>query len=342
MLLVIAGAGASFDSIPTRPLKASPAEPFRPPLADELFEPRDMFEAVQREVPRVMQIAPNLYRRLSGVSVEDVLGEYAAQTTEYRDRLNQLTSARFYIQAVVAGCEDGWYRNAPVATNMMALIDQIERFRKQGRPPLFVTFNYDRIIESALANRGQAFNRLDDYIADGVIPVFKLHGSVDWARPIQYAEPTRFGGNAWQVARQICDAIHELPNPGSIERWGTVPTSHVNNHLAVPAIAIPVKSKTNFECPESHLEKLAKLLPEVSTVLTIGWRGGEEHFLQFLFKYLPQGLEFISVGKGSGSAEEAIGRLQKAGFRGHFEAYNAGFSDFVASRKVERLCRLSW
>lgn len=338
MLLVIVGAGASFDSIPSLPPSGAP-ETYRPPLANQLFEPRQAFEGIQRAVPQVMQIAPSLMRRAHKESVEDVLERYAGQVADYPERAIQLAAVRFYLQGIISSCEDNWYRQNPVATNMMALIDQIECVRRGRERPIFATFNYDRIIENALENRGQRFDGLKEYV-DGGIPVYKLHGSVDWMRRIRL-ERVRFHGSGWPLAKQICDAIPTLPRPGMIERADEIPSSGIGNRIAIPAIAIPVKGKSEFECPPEHLASFRAAIKGVTAVLTIGWRGAERHFLSLLRECELPPVSWICVAGGN-DAEAAIQEIQKAGIRGDFEPRNEGFTAFVANRGIERLLNITW
>jgi hypothetical protein len=69
----------------------------------------------------------------------------------------------------------------------------------------------------------------------------------------------------------------------------------VQGTLAFPAIAIPVESKRNFECPPSQLEELVALLPQVSKILVIGWRATEAHFLALLKENLRRGVQMWIV-----------------------------------------------
>jgi len=101
VLLVIVGAGASYDSIPSRRPGESRLELSRPPLANELFESRPLFETIQRYLPQVMQIAPSLLNRPKGESVEDVLERYSSQAGDYPQREIQLAAVRFYLQGIV-------------------------------------------------------------------------------------------------------------------------------------------------------------------------------------------------------------------------------------------------
>ena len=49
-----------------------------------------------------------------------------------------------------------------------------------------------------------------------------------------------------------------------------------------PVLAIPVEKKSQFACPDDHVQALANVIPEVNKIITIGWRVSEEHFLAML------------------------------------------------------------
>src|SRR5437867_2108861 len=112
MLMVIFGAGASFDSCPTYPPGSSAPgfggdprnKDFRPPLADELFENRPMFaEAIER-FPQCQPIVPRL-RSLHGETLEAVLEEFQAKSDSYLRGKQQLAAVRYYLQFVIRECE---------------------------------------------------------------------------------------------------------------------------------------------------------------------------------------------------------------------------------------------
>jgi hypothetical protein len=342
MLMVIAGAGASYDSIPSRPPGESEREATRLPLADALFEPRPLFEEILWQTPHLMPIVPFLQARPAKVSVEEVLAGFAAELESYPQRRVQLAAARFNLQALIAKCEEGWYQRGPVPTNMMALIDQIESARRGRTHPCFATFNYDRLIEVTLENRGQPFRALGDYVRTDRPNVFKLHGSIDWVRPIASTDASRFGGSAWDISRQITEAMATLPQPGAIERADGIPGSRVRNEIAIPAIAIPLKEKSDFECPPRHLDALRRVLPRVRVILTIGWRGAEQHFLNELSEHCLQGIDGICVGGGEADARETASNLDGALSRAHLEFYGGGFTEFVLTGGVHRLVNLAW
>ena len=342
MLMVIAGAGASYDSIPSRHPGSGANEEMRLPLADALFESRVLFEEILREIPQAMPIAPLLQNRKNGASVEDILARFASEAVSYPDRQVQLAAVRFYLQAIIARCEEGWYRNTQLPTNMMVLVDQIESFRAKRQRPIFVTFNYDRLIENALENRGQSFGSLDDYWRDDRTNVFKLHGSVDWVRPIARIDATQYGGSVWETARQVASRIAELPKPGEIVPWSAIPGSRTRDMLAVPAIAIPLKGKDSFECPDSHVQALRQALPKVTTIVTIGWRGAEAHFLKLLQDHCRQAIQVICVARNQAEAEEPIANLSSALSRAQCVGVGGGFTGFVHEFGIERLLNITW
>jgi len=47
-------------------------------------------------------------------------------------------------------------------------------------------------------------------------------------------------------------------------------------------LALPTATKgvADFACPDAHIDALRLLLPEVTDVLIIGWKGIEGHFLE--------------------------------------------------------------
>jgi hypothetical protein len=58
-----------------------------------------------------------------------------------------------------------------------------------------------------------------------------------------------------------------------------LPTSVARGTPLFPAIAIPVEKGKAFERPEALIKQFTARLPQVTTLLVIGWRGAEAHFL---------------------------------------------------------------
>lgn len=341
--MVIFGAGASYDSLPGRPPenagfsleKAKDARnSWRPPLAKDLFAPRPEFEAIARQLRWLEPLVPVLQHQARGESVEQILQRRQALADGNPARLGELLAVRFYLQQLIHKCEEGWNgTKRAIPTNYRALLDQIDAELRDAERVLLVTFNYDRMIERALEARGGTFESLDDYIS-APIPLFKLHGSVDWARPLNQEIPSEVQDGRWGLANFICDRAAALPHLDPIVIERTAPLSKAGQSLAVPALAIPLRSKQTFECPEEHVAALKARLPGVSGVLTIGWRAGEEMFLDLLKEHLRRDVLWSCVSGKIDDSRLTIRALQQRGLAGTFEPYPGGFTSYVVREEV--------
>jgi hypothetical protein len=126
-----------------------------------------------------------------------------------------------------------------------------------------------------------------------------------------------------------------------VTRSGDKPVGKIETKPVFPAIAIPVETKYSFECPSDHLDVLSRHLPEVTHVLTIGWRGNEAHFLNLLksgFKGRSVLLQTVAGGKPD--AEEVFARIKGAGINASGEASPyGGFTNYVVRREAEKFFR---
>lgn len=281
MLMVIFGAGASFDSSPTyTPGMAPPTVSAddhhndfnRPPLAKDLFANRPLFNEVLNAFPECKAIVPILRDpavTTGKKSIETLLREFEKQAEKFERGQKELIAIRRYLQRAIAQTTTRWLepRLTNGITNYLYLLREIERTHRDEQKPCLVTFNYDTLIEHALVQLGQPIAHMDDYTRRApFFRLFKLHGSVNWGRVLE----NRFPSTELQPSDRfvLCDP-------------STMRSPEVD-HTLFPAIAIPVEMKKVFECPESMLEQLADLLRQVNKILVIGWRATEEHFLAML------------------------------------------------------------
>src|SRR5687767_7489537 len=118
-LLVIFGAGASYDSDPgDRPPEPGDVftdirdEALRPPLADDLFDERKEFRRALAQFPECTPIVPFLrYGRGDG-SIEQVLEQLQQEgMIEGGDprRQQQLAAVRFYLQVAIRNTAQAWH-----------------------------------------------------------------------------------------------------------------------------------------------------------------------------------------------------------------------------------------
>ena len=343
--MVIVGAGASYDSLTTHSPDPKKPDAFRLPLADELFQYRTSFQPHIAALPTALSLAGVLRNRRNGQSLEEVLEEYATRAINDPQAKSQLVAVRYYIQRVVDACENAWYREANMSTNMHTLIEMIETRRnskKNQDRPIFVTFNYDRLIESALALREPAIKSLDGYINKEQTNVFKLHGSVDWWRRVGEVSENIIYADQSVAAESIARNIDRYDVERPIEFRGSNFEAQKGNDLFIPAIAIPIKNKYSFECPEAHVTRLEEHLPLVTSILTIGWRGGEEHFLQMLRKTGVRRHLYVHCVTGRGEAGETVKQIQTAYPESRFTQFDQGFTNYLQTDLLNMLLNFTW
>lgn len=283
MIMVIFGAGASYDSVPSRPLKIYTREKLlnRPPLAKELFLDMGVFAESLRQFSQLKPIVPYLQSIAPQKNIEHVLGELQAEGEKDSERKRQMAAIRYYLHFVIWACELQWDDVAHGTTNYVTLLDQLRRSRRENEPVLLVTFNYDRMIESALSSLKISISEISHYIQHNTFKLFKLHGSVHWAREVD-SPITNIGElNQWQVASDLIDTA---PNLKITDRWRLVdtrPIGKIGDTPLFPAIAVPVEMKRDFECPNDHL--VAFVHTWERSLRFSSWAGGRQKctFLSF-------------------------------------------------------------
>ncbi len=335
MLLVILGAGASYDSAPSRPPNNGnySSLPNRPPLTDDLFGNRAYFGQVMQKYHDCLDIAPRLRHLQDGVSLESVLQLYQSEASEDLVRVQQLAAVRYYLQEILTVCPNQWIAESHDMFNHRTLLDDIRHWRKNEERVCFVTFNYDTIIDSALIRAGFPLADLSQYISREFM-LIKLHGSVNWGRVV--ASPLT--GGILQHPDLVATELISRSGSSNISQEyvmtsGTPPASQENRGI-FPALAIPVESKLEFECPQDHIEALKSFLPHVTKVLSIGWRATEKPFLDLLKDGLKTPAPHIMIVNGGTDqaqtpANNLLHVLQPAGIRARYNMLDVGFTDFI-------------
>jgi hypothetical protein len=345
MLAVIFGAGASYDGFPTFPLDGRTMGHARMPLANDLFDNRPLFEAMRERFRACLPLIPYLQNRPGGRSVEQVLEQFeleASKNGDSGDRIRQqLTAVKFYLQSIVFECEQASTRLAQGVTNHLTLIDLIEKSRPKGEAVCLITFNYDCLIERALAD-GVNFSIASplEYICKPRYKLFKLHGSVNWGHIIMLMPSRQFRGrNDHEMNEMIRDA-DKIERSSDFEIVNEIPAFNIGAQFVFPAITIPAEQKTKFSCPPSHIDMLKSLLPNVTKLLVIGWRGAENHFLQMAGPILgttnTTALEIgiVSASRDSCSETEVAIAGAITGPR-DWSYFPNGFTNFIVSRAAE-------
>jgi hypothetical protein len=291
MLLVVFGAGASYDSDPdhlpplydpnVRADRLPPLEHHRPPLANSLFDNRPQFLNAMESFPECLVLISRL--RKPGVAVEQELAKFQEQASVYPDRHRQLIAIRFYLRRALWECQDRWNGVHHGVTNYAVLLGEIERWRVEKREHVcFVTFNYDTMLEKAMEVRRLIAPDMDSYPNWRNYSLFKLHGSIDWGRVVEGI--SRAVGGPIRFYQQLIDANPD--NFSVTEKYmlceREMQPKPDGAEVLFPALSIPVEKKDEFSCPLAHVTALKGLLPYVTKMITIGWRATEEEFLKML------------------------------------------------------------
>lgn len=334
MLMVILGAGASFDSYVSRPPDYPYPEEYRLPLTNELFADRPAFNKAFRQFDKGQPLIAKL-RYLKSVTLEKVLERVDAESIGYSEGRKQLAAIRYYIQSVISECEVKWGNVHMGATNHKVLFNRIERWRApRNEPVCIVTFNYDRLIEESLSMFDLLFKEMSHYTQHPNYKVIKLHGSVNWVHPsrlpimnIEQLDPI---GIAHYMIRGIDAASVGFQH---FEIQNAIPPPHIEHFAYLPAIAIPVPAKSSFECPQDHVDFLTRMIPEIDKLVVVGWRGQERHFTE-LFKLLRKHLAVLIVAGNDKDAEQTQVELEMAGVSGVYTRYPAGFSHLIREKHL--------
>lgn len=356
MLMVIFGAGASYDSSPdyaptSEDMHNTPGgivvlREYRPPLANQLFELRTSFATAAEEIPRCQPILDQLRNRPSDMSVEQQLGKLREQALNYPEGQRQLVSVQFYLQWIIGECQSEWNQRIKSHTTYRVLVGQIDRQLK-GEPACMVTFNYDTLLEEAFLSLGRTFYTLDEYISRNDYRIIKPHGSVNWVQELEEQKQSQVVPSQLRFANDLIaqaetlratDRYHLITNsdrgPGS--RW-VVSQIRVNSSLGavLPAIAIPLEKKQDYVCPASHLEVLRDCISKADKLLIIGWKGAEKNFLQLLSERLKKGIPKMVVSSSRFSAEKIM--LTLFGIDGAADCHlgEKGFTNEVRSGSIE-------
>jgi len=345
MLMVVFGAGASYDSAPSHPpLTPGQTDPLweqRLPLADHLFEERGLFAPILERFRDAQPVVPWLRHLERDQTVESVLEQLQAEADSDPRRHRQLAAIRYYLQSAIWTSESAWDRAAARGvTNYKSLLDLIEHARKPEETVCLVTFNYDTMLEAALPTVGVEIRSIDDYVASTSYKVIKLHGSVNWGREV---EPPMADVGAVGNERLVIELIERAVDLKVTDRYHVaqqVPIVRLDQQRPlIPAIAIPVQRKGAFECPAQHVAALQECLPKVRKLLVIGWRATDVPFLDLLRRDGRQAVYgFVAAGHQNWAKEVTV-NLRRRGVEGEYLVGNGGFTNLILHREVDAFLR---
>ena len=298
---------------------------------------RDLnFSIAFDEFPEISPLVNRLRRSVGrGDLLEATLRGIEGEAQGYPYRHRQLLALRYYLRRIITECGTTWMRQAHGVTHYAELVDEIERWRVQTRADVcYVTFNYDTMLEDVLGPRyGAGFVDIHSYLRSD-FTLIKLHGSVDWAHRIPV--PPDIVDDFGALRNYLFEYAGQYPL-FSIVKAGSGQVVYEKDGL-VPALAIPVQGKTTFECPKEHLSRLNEAVGQTTRVVSIGWRGVEQHFLD-LWKNRNDFFDLIvASGSSSWSGETLenlrVGQMVKNDTRHRRVAFEGGFGELLGSGEL--------
>lgn len=346
---IVLGAGASHDFIDPKYISTGKVldwETFKPPLASEIFNPAK-FGGVIQKYNEASQLSASVLSALrAGKDLEEFMQELRERGGH---RIPQLVELVFYLGDLFQLISSK-FRNNP-GNNYS---DLIGRIRDNGGEACMVTFNYDTLLETNLGTQfAEKKHELDDYIRHD-IQVIKIHGSCEWSyvsgpfEQYEVDEILKIGGiNKYLV--QNPSRVYGIKEDG--KKINTQPEIIPQRNFQMtqkntygtdeffesyPALAIPVRTKHTYVCPDYHIEELKKALSQTCKILIIGWKAADENLLEIFEEVIKYPVEFtIVAGKGSKTAEEIKEKIRQKVKVVSFKIVDQGFTGFMGSQACD-------
>ncbi len=294
-LLIVIGAGASYDCLPQHVTRPYDYESNRLPLANNLFSTLPTQNSFLEKY-NLMGLASPLRSRskiqADKFDIEAELANIFEVANKRRDpnTLQHLFKARFYLHSLIKTLSK---RTLNLANSHTVYVDFLYKLKNwvdespSKRLVDIVVFNYDDLIEQAMKEvysydwySKTKLRPLNAYTAGKNLNIYKPHGSINWGRKI-LRDDTNLSYNSLE---NIFNKFYELELTNTIQFID--PDIIENDNLPkqfVPAIAVPFKGKVDFaESPQSMQASMVKATQEANKIITFGWKGADEHFTDLL------------------------------------------------------------
>lgn len=288
MLMVVFGAGASYDSSPNNPSCTVQLDVgVRPPLANDLFETTVYKSNILNDYPGVASLFDDFSKTGRGTdSLERTLQKFRDGADEDPIRYCQLAAVKFYLRDLIKSIAEKWAKDhAENATTHSRLLKQMHACRPPGEPILIVTFNYDILIDLAIGGWPKhQIDNIDDYVKHDRFKLIKMHGSTNWGRKVDLSSTRIRDSLPRRNAKHISNYLINNADTLDLHNEYRIIDDDLSfgKSVYMPALSIPLAKKQDTkdcEYPHEHWVAMNKLLPNVSRILTIGWSAGDTYFL---------------------------------------------------------------
>jgi hypothetical protein len=307
-LLVVLGAGASYDALST-----NVGTFVRPPLTKDLAGNNALMNTLLHRYPRARPVINVLQKQLAtkpglaATTLEKALADYLGRSAFDPHVSSQITATRFYLRDLL-------YESATSVSNMNGGInnytDLVTRCyqwaRQQDSMVCFVNFNYDPLLEWACRD---VFNlqphSIGTYDEDPNAKVFKPHGSVLWAWPHpsdlkghDRADFTLMSINAGEPDVSLMTELVSAEPPPNSQHAATN-----MSRATLPAFALPMDGKSDFVWPQRQSQYFSDptLISNglFGKVMVVGWRAAEPHFMELLPRVIKRQSKLLVVTGGT-------------------------------------------
>jgi hypothetical protein len=332
-LVVITGAGASHDATQRRPHRAE----FRPPLVSGLFSEHDEFTSILGHYPDAQTLAGDLIyalnidtRGLEAYLHDNILNsEHAYDRRRYR-------TIPLYLQHLLTECSRNF---TPHPINYDRLINAALR---KAEHVLFLTLNYDALLDSRLHHH-TPIARMSDYIREDLPwALVKLHGSVDWMRQILNDPPQADGYAAYVSA--LGEELR-VGDPIVLRARSPAETPPVEDmrvgggQYFYPALSVPLGPDDELNCPPEHRDFASQRLEQADGlhIISVGYSGLDSGLLNLLAESKNELRSLLAINPDATAAREAANRIAGAFKREAHDGmmYAGTFDNFVWTSALE-------
>jgi hypothetical protein len=187
-LIVVVGAGASYDC--SRSLRD---DEFKPPLVTLLFDGRTSFAKILHEYTLAEQAAADIRPAIASgaTAIEEFLRTRLrdAEDAYARQRYWQVPLYLQHLMHTVSQTDGHGYTIQPdnydALLNAALVLDEV----------VFISLNYDTLLDDRLFAYPPGLENIYSYIHDRRNwSLIKVHGSVNWGRPLEWDLETGYSG----------------------------------------------------------------------------------------------------------------------------------------------------
>lgn len=333
--LVILGAGASYDSA-----YGMNDDNLRPPLANSLFD--DRFDVILMNYPGAYNFSSEL------AHTKDIEAFFQGKWENLKRHhdpitLSKIINVQYYLHDLFLQVSKK--TGQPKRSNYNTLVNLAHEYSvRTGEHVLFVTFNYDLLLEEAMRRTLKyRIESLSDYVnhQDRKLLLFKPHGSCNFIRKLDASileqMPSPYNVNSVKILSQLLHSrniSYDLINSklkDQFELFDRDEVIHASDTqeiiMYLPQLLLPFKAKDDFVMPDEHTILLDSFLTHIDEILVIGWKGTEEKFQQLLNRKLSdKAISITTVTRGESSVKE---EFQKSIPNATYKPDGNTFSEFM-------------